>query len=188
MLRKGSLLSGIRTARRTSVPDLADYQFASEIAARFLEHRSQATLDQILCDPALAAEFDGLAAEITPGFYQFAISLGGVEPSQDETASTGIAGSCCRTDRGHNWPPRMMSRWNPCQWSKAFISFIALGPLCTWASVKISDHESKNIWNIQIFVRLQDIFGSTAHPTCIWKYVCYHRQLQRASGGHSKQN
>jgi hypothetical protein len=66
--RKASLLSGIETTRRTIFPDLDEYQFASEIAARFLEHRSQVTLDQILCDPTLAAEFDSLAAQITPGF------------------------------------------------------------------------------------------------------------------------
>jgi len=66
--RKASLLTGIETTCRTEFSDLDDYQFASETAARFLEHRSQVTLDQILCDPALAAEFDSLAAQITPGF------------------------------------------------------------------------------------------------------------------------
>jgi hypothetical protein len=66
--RKASLLTGIETTRRTEFSDLDEYQFASEIAARFLEHRSQVTLDQILCDPSLAAEFDSLAAQITPGF------------------------------------------------------------------------------------------------------------------------
>lgn len=66
--RKGSLLAGIPTTRRTDFSDLGDYQFASEIAARFLEQRSQVTLDQILCDPQLGAEFDALAAQISPGF------------------------------------------------------------------------------------------------------------------------
>jgi hypothetical protein len=66
--RKASVLTGIATKRRTNFPDLENYQFASEIAARFLERRSQATLDQILCDPVLVAEFDSLAAQITPGF------------------------------------------------------------------------------------------------------------------------
>jgi hypothetical protein len=66
--RKGSVLSGISTTRHTELTDLEEYQFASEIAVRFLEHRSQVTLDQILWDPTLAAEFDALAAQITPGF------------------------------------------------------------------------------------------------------------------------
>jgi hypothetical protein len=66
--RKASVLTGIRTKQLTRFPDQENYQFASEIAARFLERRSQATLDQILCDPILVAEFDSLAAQITPGF------------------------------------------------------------------------------------------------------------------------
>ena len=66
--RKASLLAGIPTTQRTEFSDLGDYQFASEVAARFLEHRSQVTLDQVLCDPDLAAEFDQLAASIVPGF------------------------------------------------------------------------------------------------------------------------
>jgi site-specific DNA-methyltransferase (adenine-specific) len=66
--RKASLLTGIPTTSRTAFADLDEYQFASEIAARFLEHRSQVTLDQILCDPVLAEEFDKLATKITPGF------------------------------------------------------------------------------------------------------------------------
>jgi hypothetical protein len=66
--RKASLLTGILTTRRTVFLDLDEYQFASEVATRFLEHRSQVTLDQILCDPVLAEEFDTLASRITPGF------------------------------------------------------------------------------------------------------------------------
>ncbi len=66
--RKGSFLSGIRTTRRTNFADQDAYQFASEISARFLEHKAQVTVDQILCEPALADEFDGMAAQICPGF------------------------------------------------------------------------------------------------------------------------
>jgi site-specific DNA-methyltransferase (adenine-specific) len=66
--RKGNLLAGVPTTRRTDFPDLADYQFASEVAVRFLEQRSRVSLDQILCDPELAVEFDALAAQISPGF------------------------------------------------------------------------------------------------------------------------
>lgn len=66
--RKASLLTGIPTTRRTAFRDLDEYRFASEVSARFLEHRSQATVDDILCDPDLASEFDKLAAGIAPGF------------------------------------------------------------------------------------------------------------------------
>jgi len=47
---------------------LAEYRFASEIAARLLERRDQITLDAILCDPVRAAEFDAIAASLAPGF------------------------------------------------------------------------------------------------------------------------
>jgi GIY-YIG catalytic domain len=68
--RKGRFLSGIRTTRRTEIHDQETYQFASEVAARFLEHRSQATLDTILCDPEFTRQFDDLAKQICPGFSQ----------------------------------------------------------------------------------------------------------------------
>ena len=68
--RKASFLSGIRTTRRTEIRDQESYQFASEVAARFLEHQSQATLDVILCDPEFTRQFDDLAKQICPGFSQ----------------------------------------------------------------------------------------------------------------------
>jgi hypothetical protein len=65
--RKASFLSGIRSTRRTSFND-DDYLFASEIAIRYLERRDGVTLDDVICSPLLAAEFDALAARISPGF------------------------------------------------------------------------------------------------------------------------
>lgn len=65
--RKKGLFSDLPQSRRTSFPD-DDYRFASEVAARFLEQREGLSLDSIMCDPALAAEFDRLAADIAPGF------------------------------------------------------------------------------------------------------------------------
>jgi hypothetical protein len=69
-LRKSGGLQGIRS-KRTAVEDQEDYRFGSEIAIRFLERRDQVNLDQILCDPARAREFDGVAATIAPGFSSF---------------------------------------------------------------------------------------------------------------------
>jgi GIY-YIG catalytic domain len=65
-LRKAGLL-GVRTTARTYFPD-EDYRFASEIAIRLLERRDGTTLDQILCEPSKASEFDALAEGISPGF------------------------------------------------------------------------------------------------------------------------
>src|SRR5262245_29929888 len=66
-LRKGGDLPGIRS-KRVRLANQESYRFASEIAVRFLERRDQITLDQILCDPVKAAEFDKIAADIAPGF------------------------------------------------------------------------------------------------------------------------
>ena len=65
--KKGNLASSSR-ARSTTFPDLEDFRFASEIAARVLQQKHGTTLDRIICDPALATELDALAASMAPGF------------------------------------------------------------------------------------------------------------------------
>src|SRR5215204_5880779 len=55
--RKSSDLKDLKS-RRVVLTDQENYRFASEIAVRFLERRDQLTLDQILCDPARASDFD----------------------------------------------------------------------------------------------------------------------------------
>jgi site-specific DNA-methyltransferase (adenine-specific) len=65
-LRKAGRLSHLKS-NRTQFDD-SEYRFASEIAVRHLERRSQITLDDILCDPTLVAEFDAICEDIAPGF------------------------------------------------------------------------------------------------------------------------
>jgi hypothetical protein len=69
-LRKSSALRGIRS-KRVPMRGQEEYRFASEIAVRFLGRRDQVSLDQILCDPVRAAQFDEIAAQIAPGFSPF---------------------------------------------------------------------------------------------------------------------
>jgi predicted GIY-YIG superfamily endonuclease len=66
-LRKQGLLRGLRS-KRTTFTDTDDYRFASEIAVRHLERSRGVTLDQILCDPGLAIEFDETAARLAPHY------------------------------------------------------------------------------------------------------------------------
>jgi hypothetical protein len=66
-LRRSSHLSDLHSAR-TTFPEQGDYEFACEIAIRFLERRDGVTLDHVVCDPVRAAEFDELAARIAPGY------------------------------------------------------------------------------------------------------------------------
>jgi site-specific DNA-methyltransferase (adenine-specific) len=67
-LRKSGHLSGSGRSRRTSFPNEEEYRFASEIAVRFLERRDRISLDEVICDPEKAAEFDRIADQISPGF------------------------------------------------------------------------------------------------------------------------
>jgi len=66
-LRKSGQLRGIKSSAARLGDDDA-YRFAAEMAVRFMERRDGLTLDAVLCDPELAAEFDRLAALISPGF------------------------------------------------------------------------------------------------------------------------
>lgn len=70
-LRKAGQLAAISTTERT-LPDDADrdeFQFASEIAwQKLLEDERASSLDEILCDPDIAAEFDAIAQQFAPGF------------------------------------------------------------------------------------------------------------------------
>jgi len=70
-LRKEGALAGLDTSRRTafSWEDCDRFIFASEIAWQMmLDEYSASSLDEVLCDPALAAEFDRIAQRFAPGF------------------------------------------------------------------------------------------------------------------------
>lgn len=70
-LRKSKRLEGHPTTKRVNLRHKDEYEFAAEIAARFLERRQDTTLDRIICDPVLAQEFDRIAPELAPGFSLF---------------------------------------------------------------------------------------------------------------------
>lgn len=75
-VRKAGHLSGTTRADRLSLPrELTDrFAFASEFALRslqekyYFESQQDLSLDRILCDPTLAAQFDQLAMKLVPGF------------------------------------------------------------------------------------------------------------------------
>ena len=70
-LRKGRRLVGHPTTKRVHLRHQDEYDFAAEIAARFLERRENTTLDRIICDPVLARDFDKFAQELAPGYTSF---------------------------------------------------------------------------------------------------------------------
>ncbi len=67
-LRKASVLADFKCAKRTNIRNQEEYSFGSEIAVRIIERRRLVSLDQVLCDPVLALEFDEIASRIAPGY------------------------------------------------------------------------------------------------------------------------
>ena len=70
-LRKAGKLVGIPTQRRTefSWQECDPYLFASEIALQQMLERGFKSLDEILCDPQVASEFDQCAQNFAPRRY-----------------------------------------------------------------------------------------------------------------------
>jgi len=66
-LRKAGHFKGEIRSRRTLIFGQDEFRFASEVAVRHLERRESVTLDDVICDPELAREFDAIASEISPG-------------------------------------------------------------------------------------------------------------------------
>lgn len=72
-MRKSSLLHGMTSAKapRWTSKEMDLFSFASEIAWHELYKRGGWSLDDILCDPALANQFDDYARSLAPGFASF---------------------------------------------------------------------------------------------------------------------
>jgi len=69
-LRKAHRLRVNGKTKRTKLDaeKLEQCEFAAEIALGQIRNRHEVTLDSLLCEPALAQEFDQLASEMCPGF------------------------------------------------------------------------------------------------------------------------
>jgi len=70
--RKGnklSNLSGLIATKRYTVGKVIDeFEYASELAVRYMQQSKNVSLDQIICDPELAREFDTYASQLAPDF------------------------------------------------------------------------------------------------------------------------
>jgi len=70
--RKAGKLSGLSDLIKTrgySVGKVIDeFEYASELAVRYMQQSKDVSLDQIICDPELAEEFDTYAAKLAPDF------------------------------------------------------------------------------------------------------------------------
>lgn len=74
--RKSRLLTGLKS-ERTSIKYFEDIEFACEFAASELRYKLGVSIDDIICDPAVALQFDAIAAKLSPGHtsleYRWAI-------------------------------------------------------------------------------------------------------------------
>jgi len=66
--RKASKLSHLPKTKKYTVRKTDEFEYASELAIRHLELTKSVSLDQIICDPDLATEFDEYAASLACGF------------------------------------------------------------------------------------------------------------------------
>ena len=80
-LRKAGKLSSIKTSERTSLDwEVADaFLFASEIAWRTVFDQTGESLDDIFCNPSLAALFDETARRFAPGYTSFQYRWGALK-------------------------------------------------------------------------------------------------------------
>jgi hypothetical protein len=67
--RRNRRLQGLKSVRTTFPYE--DYAFACEFAATELRYKTGASIDDIICDPALASWFDDLARRLAPGATPF---------------------------------------------------------------------------------------------------------------------
>jgi hypothetical protein len=71
-IRKAGKLPHLgKRTRRLTISEMDPFSFASEVALWQLNVEYGTTLDDILCDPNLAARFDELAESFSPGFSSF---------------------------------------------------------------------------------------------------------------------
>lgn len=70
--RKASELSNLSALVKTKPFILGkktdEFEYASELAVKFLQEAQDVSLDRIICDPDLASQFDTYASRLAPGF------------------------------------------------------------------------------------------------------------------------
>ncbi len=69
--KSGKLPKCKRPSPRTTFQQMDPYSFASEIAMRMMELDYNLTIDEVLCRPEVASEFDSIARYFAPGYSDF---------------------------------------------------------------------------------------------------------------------
>jgi hypothetical protein len=98
--RKSGLIGSVPGVEAYRVPRsrLDEYLFASELALRvmqdkaYFEQQVSLSLDQILCDPSLASEFEGIARRLAPGYSALDYRWAAITIRKSQQRSVSLAG------------------------------------------------------------------------------------------------
>lgn len=108
-LRKsGAVPKVVVNRRRLTFPMMDQYSHASEIAMHLMGLNYACSLDDVLCSPAAAMEFDQLAAEFAPGFSPFEYRWAALAIRKRATKSKLLA-----KERFAEWSKRRLPRSLP---------------------------------------------------------------------------
>ncbi len=110
-LRKGGKLSPLPKPKRTLMrrEDMDDFIFASEIAWQLLSEKHEVSLDEILCDPDRAAEFDETASRFAPGWMPFHYRWGALRIRKEAKKKKEYAARLPENIRGARFKRRAVS-------------------------------------------------------------------------------
>jgi len=91
--RKRGNLSLLPKTKRYTIREIDEIEYASELAVKFLQAEKRVSLDQIICDPDLAEEFDERAAMLSPGFnsLQYRWAALGVRKARRKSSKADLA-------------------------------------------------------------------------------------------------
>ena len=168
-LRKRGELPGLRS-RRTILKDQPDYRFAAEIAARFLERKNEISLDQIICDPLLAEQFDEIARAIAPGgrpleYRWAALNLRKQRRLRPEVCARVVRPVEVLRVNADGVLPRVR-----CPGAQGCISFTRIRRRFTWVSRTIFRNAFASTSIIPIEKSWRDGSGNSVTPRFIWSF------------------
>jgi len=109
-IRKAGKLPKVRRSgdKRLTFEMMDPYSFASEIAMQLVSLDCGLALDDFLCSPKLAAEFDAIAAEFAPGFSPFEYRWAAMSIRKRAPQSKSLAKKCF-----HQWLKKDLPRAVP---------------------------------------------------------------------------
>jgi len=107
-LRKAGRLPRVsRPTKRLTFAEMDGYSFASEIAMRVMELEYNFTLDDVLCWPEIAQEFDRVAQQFAPDISTFDLRWAALAIRKRASKSKGLAGKQFKSWRNKELPPRI---------------------------------------------------------------------------------